>query len=104
MKEETRIQRLSFEAYGAANCHTALSNLPEVDPERIGVVGHSYGGKKAMFASCLYDKFACAAWSDGGIVFDEQLANVNYWEPYYILLSFVLWMILEFVTAWHTFF
>ena len=43
--------------------------------------GHSYGGKKAMFASCLYDKFSCAAWSDGGIVFDEKRANVNYWEP-----------------------
>ena len=37
-----------------------------------------------MFASCLYDKFACAAWSDGGIVFDEKRANVNYWEPWYL--------------------
>ena len=27
---------------------------------RIGIVGHSYGGKWALFASCLYDKFACA--------------------------------------------
>ncbi len=84
VKEEAGIQRLSYEAYGAANCHTALSSLPEVDAERIGIVGHSYGGKKAMFASCLYDKFACAAWSDGGIVFDEERANVNYWEPWYL--------------------
>lgn len=83
-EEEARIQQLSFEAYGAANCHTALSNLPAVDSSRIGIVGHSYGGKKAMFASCLYDKFACAAWSDGGIVFDEKRANVNYWEPWYL--------------------
>jgi len=83
-KDEARIQRLSFESYGAANCHTALANLPEVDSGRIGIVGHSYGGKKAMFASCLYDKFACAAWSDGGIVFDEKRANVNYWEPWYL--------------------
>jgi Prolyl oligopeptidase family len=83
-KEEARIQRLSFEAYGLANCHTALANLPIVDAKRIGVVGHSYGGKKAMFASCLYDRFACAVWSDGGIVFDEKRANVNYWEPWYL--------------------
>ena len=83
-EEEATIQRLSFEAYGLANCHTLLSNLPAVDAERIGIVGHSYGGKKAMFASCLYDKFACAAWSDGGIVFDEKRANVNYWEPWYL--------------------
>lgn len=61
-----------------------MANLPEVDPDRIGIVGHSYGGKWAMFASCLYDKFACAVWSDGGIVFDEERANVNYWEPWYL--------------------
>jgi hypothetical protein len=37
-----------------------------------------------MFASCLDDQFACAAWSDPGIVFDEKRANVNYWEPWYL--------------------
>jgi pimeloyl-ACP methyl ester carboxylesterase len=77
-------QPLSFLAYVAANCHTALAQLPQVDPKRIGIVGHSYGGKWAMFASCLYDKFACAAWSDPGIVFDEARGNVNYWEPWYL--------------------
>lgn len=78
------LQPLSALAYVAANCHTALANRPDVDPDRIGVVGHSYGGKWAMFASCLYDKFACAAWSDPGIVFDEARPNVNYWEPWYL--------------------
>ncbi len=37
-----------------------------------------------MFASCLFEKFACVAWSDGGIVFDEKRSNVNYWEPWYL--------------------
>ena len=78
------LQPLSALAYVAANCHTALANLPSVDPERIGVVGHSYGGKWAMFASCLYEKFACAVWSDPGIVFDETRPNINYWEPWYL--------------------
>jgi hypothetical protein len=82
--EKAELQPLSALAYGAANCHSVLANLPNVDDERIGIVGHSYGGKWAMFASCLYDKFACAAWSDGGIVFDEGRANVNYWEPWYL--------------------
>ena len=45
---------------------------PEVDAARIGVTGHSYGGKWAMFASCLHEKFAAAVWSDGGVVFDEN--------------------------------
>ena len=70
--------------YAAANCYRALANMPEVDPKRVGVVGLSYGGKWAMFASCLYDKFACGVWSDPGIVFDEKRANVNYWEPWYL--------------------
>ncbi len=77
-------QPLSYLAYVAANCHTALSQLPKVDGARIGVVGHSYGGKWAMFASCLHDKFACAAWSDPGIVFEEARSNINYWEPWYL--------------------
>lgn len=82
--ERQRRQPLTILAYVAANCHTALAQLPEVDPARIGVVGLSYGGKWSMFASCLYDKFACAVWSDPGIVFNESNSNVNYWEPWYL--------------------
>jgi hypothetical protein len=83
-KERAEIQPLSANAYAAANAYHIVANLPEVDAKRVGIVGHSYGGKWAMFASCLYDKFACAAWSDGGIVFDETRPNVNYWEPWYL--------------------
>ncbi|MFQ6098633.1 MAG: dienelactone hydrolase family protein, partial [Armatimonadota bacterium] len=83
-EERAQLQPLSALAYVAANCCNALADLPEVDSERIGIVGHSYGGKWAMFASCLYEKFACAAWSDPGIVFDESRPNVNYWEPWYL--------------------
>jgi hypothetical protein len=81
------LQPLSYLAYVAANCHTALAQMPEVNPKRIGVTGHSYGSKWAMFASCLYEKFAAAAWSDGGIVWDEAKPNVNYWEPWYLGLD-----------------
>jgi hypothetical protein len=83
-KEKCRIQPLSFHAYEAANCYHLLANMPEVDPKRVGVVGHSYGGKWSLFAGCLYDKFACMATSDPGIVFDERRSNVNYWEPWYL--------------------
>lgn len=82
--KQQRRQPLTLLAYAAANCHTALAQMPEVDPTRIGVIGLSYGGKWSMFASCLYDKFACAVWSDPGIVFDERRPNVNYWEPWYL--------------------
>lgn len=81
---ENRLQPLTLLAYTAANCHTALAQMPEVDPLRIGIIGLSYGGKWSMFASCLHEKFACAVWSDPGIVFNEKNANVNYWEPWYL--------------------
>ena len=83
-KEKCKIQPLSFHAYEAANCCTALQQMSNVDPKRIGVVGHSYGGKWSMFAAALHDGFACGATSDPGIVFDEKRGNVNYWEQWYI--------------------
>jgi hypothetical protein len=85
------VQPLSALAYAAANAHTVLAQRREVDPNRIGIVGHSFGGKWAMFASCLYNKFACAVWSDPGIVFDERdrrkqnpNGSVNYWDVWYL--------------------
>jgi dienelactone hydrolase len=79
-----RPQPLSFLGYVAANCHTVLARQPQVDPNRIGIVGHSYGGKWAMFGACLYEKFAAAAWSDPGVAFDEARPNINYWERWYL--------------------
>lgn len=86
-----RVQPLSALAYAAANAHTVLAQRSDVVPDRIGIVGHSFGGKWAMFASCLHDKFACAVWSDPGIVFDERdrrkqnpTGAVNYWDEWYL--------------------
>jgi dienelactone hydrolase len=81
---EQRRQPLTLLAYVAANCLTALAQMKEVDPKRIGIIGLSYGGKWSMFSSCLDARFACAVWSDPGIVFNEKDANVNYWEPWYL--------------------
>jgi dienelactone hydrolase len=82
--EQAQLQPLAYLAYVAANCHRLLAHHPAIDAARIGVVGHSYGGKWAMFAACLYAPFACVAISDPGIVFDESRPNVNYWEPWYL--------------------
>ncbi len=82
--ENAQVAPISMLGYAAANAWYVLSKLPMVDSSRIGIMGHSFGGKWAMFASCLFDKFACAVWSDPGIVFDETIADVNYWEPWYL--------------------
>ncbi|MDC0325499.1 prolyl oligopeptidase family serine peptidase [bacterium] len=84
---EAQCQPLSFHAYVAANAWFAMANHPQLDASRIGVVGHSYGGKWAMFAAALWDRFAAVAVSDPGIVFDESRSNVNYWEPWYLGLD-----------------
>ena len=81
---DLKIQPLTYLAYVAANCHAALAERRDVDARRIGIIGHSYGGKWAMFASCLYEKFAAAVWCDPGIVFDESNTNINYYEPWYL--------------------
>jgi dienelactone hydrolase len=78
------LQPLSYLAYVSGNCRKMLAALPEVDPKRIGVVGHSYGGKWSLFSGALNEEFAAVAISDPGIVFDEPRSNVNYWEPWYL--------------------
>nr|MBI1231697.1 hypothetical protein [Cytophagales bacterium] len=80
--DSATVQPLSMLAYAANTAWELLANLPQVDSSRIGITGHSYGGKWAMFASCLTDKFAAAAWSDPGIVFEADKPAVNYWEPW----------------------
>lgn len=84
LSDQARCQPLSYLGYIAANAWNSLAMMPEVDSKRIGIVGHSYGGKWAMFGSCLWDKYACAAWSDPGIVFDEKRESINYQEPWYL--------------------
>lgn len=79
-----KCQPLSYLGYICANAWKALADQSEVDASRIGIVGHSYGGKWSMFGSCLWEKYACAVWSDGGVVFDEARPSVNYWEPWYL--------------------
>ena len=84
---DAECQPLSFHAYVSANCWHALAAMPEVDAERIGVTGHSYGGKWSLFSAALWDKFAAVAVSDPGVVFDETNPSVNYWEPWYLGLD-----------------
>jgi dienelactone hydrolase len=93
--EPLRVQPLSALAYAASNARQFLANRDDVDEDRIGIVGHSFGGKWALLAACLDDQFACAVWSDPGIVFDERDrrkqnpgGSVNYWDPWYLGAKF----------------
>ncbi len=81
--DNAEVQPLSMLACAAANAWHVLASRPEVDSDRIGVVGHSFGGKWALFAGALFERFAAVAVSDPGIMFDTD-SNVNYWEPWYL--------------------
>lgn len=80
-------QPLSYLGYIGANMWHVLAAQPGVDATRIGIMGHSYGGKWAMFSACLWEKYACAVWSDPGISFDETRHSINYQEPWYLGLD-----------------
>jgi dienelactone hydrolase len=82
--EAATLQPLSYLAYVSNNSRKALAAMAEVDAKRIGVAGHSYGGKWSMFSGALSEEFAAIVISDPGIVFDEPRGNVNYWEPWYL--------------------
>jgi dienelactone hydrolase len=84
LTDGAKCQPLSYLGYISANAWTTLSQRPEVDAKRIGIMGHSYGGKWAMFGACLWDKYACGVWSDPGVVFDETRQSINYQEPWYL--------------------
>lgn len=40
-------------------CVDLLQSLPEVDPERIGVIGHSLGGHNSMFVAVFDERIQC---------------------------------------------
>ena len=40
-------------------CVDFLQSLPEVDPERIGVIGHSLGGHNSMFVAVFDERIKC---------------------------------------------
>lgn len=56
-----------------------LSAQPEIDPARIGIMGHSLGGKMALYASAFEPRIRSVVSSEPGIA----LAFTNYEDPWY---------------------
>lgn len=53
-------------AFGASLVREGLASLDGVDAEKIGVIGHSRGGKTALWAAASDDKFAIAVSNESG--------------------------------------
>jgi predicted esterase len=57
-----------------------LLEQPDIDPERILIMGHSLGGKMAFYAGCLDARIKAIIASDFGIAF----ASTNWDAPWYL--------------------
>lgn len=67
-------------AWDASRTVDYLASLDSVDPERIGCMGHSLGGKMALYAAAFDARFKAVIASDLGI----GLAFSNWEQPWYL--------------------
>ena len=65
---------------------TYLASRPEVDPKRIGVMGHSFGAAVAVYAAGVDGRIAaclsCGGWGDGVKKFRKQHASPKAWKKF----------------------
>ncbi|TWB87788.1 hypothetical protein FBZ93_12086 [Bradyrhizobium macuxiense] len=73
------------------NALTFLATREEIDPERIGVVGHSFGAAVAVYTAGVDSRFACVisscGWGDGERKFRGQHPTPDAWEKFAGLLD-----------------
>ena len=78
-----RAQPLSYYAYVAANAWLAMAQHSKLNPEQIGVAGHSYGGKWALFAAALWIVLLRLPSAIQALSLMKP-SKCNYWEPWYL--------------------
>jgi hypothetical protein len=65
---------------------TYLQSRPDVDPDRIGVIGHSFGAAVAVYAAGTDKRIAacisCGGWGDGVKKFRKQHESPEAWKKF----------------------
>jgi dipeptidyl aminopeptidase/acylaminoacyl peptidase len=68
-----------------------LSARPEIDPERIAVMGHSFGAAVAVYAAGVDRRFAACvatgAWGDGETKFRKQHESPEAWTRFSTMMD-----------------
>ena len=68
-----------------------LMTRPEVDPERIGVMGHSFGAAVAVYAAGIEPRLAACissgGWGDGETKFRKQHESPEAWAKFSAMLE-----------------
>lgn len=71
--------------------HAFLAGVPEVDPERIGALGSSFGAAVAVYTAGVYNKIAAVissgGWGDGERKFRGQHASPEAWQKFTTILD-----------------
>jgi dipeptidyl aminopeptidase/acylaminoacyl peptidase len=75
----------------AKNALTWLARQPPVDPARIGITGHSFGGAVSVYTAGVDDRFACCisscGWGNGERKFRGQHSTPDAWAKFTGLLE-----------------
>ncbi|HKC44072.1 MAG TPA: alpha/beta fold hydrolase, partial [Burkholderiales bacterium] len=73
------------------NAVSFLATRPEVDPARIGVLGHSFGAAVAVYAAGVDPRIAACVssggWGDGEKKFRRQHASPEAWQKFTAMLA-----------------
>ena len=68
-----------------------LASRPEVDPKRIGVMGHSFGAAVAVYAAGVDGRIAaclsCGGWGDGVKKFKKQHSSPGAWKKFTAMMA-----------------
>lgn len=75
--ETLGMQKMLYDAQRATDI---LAALPDVDPDRLGAVGHSLGAKEVLYLTAFDDRIRAAVFSEGGLAFD----STNWNAPWYL--------------------
>lgn len=66
--------------YDAQRSADILAALPDVDPQRLGTVGHSLGAKEVLYLMAFDSRIKAGVFSEGGVAFD----STNWHAPWYL--------------------
>jgi len=75
--ETLGMHKMLFDAQRAVD---VLVSQPDVDPNRIGAVGHSLGSKESLYLAAFDERIRTAVASEGGIGFTQT----NWKDPWYL--------------------